>query len=97
MSKHIGSSLDDFLEEEGILESSEAIAAKRVFVYQLQKELDKNNLSRSDLAQIMGTSRSSIKRLLDPNQPSNLKSLIQAAKAVGKKLKGEHCLTKKSP
>ena len=49
--KHIGSTFDDFLEEEGLLEESESVAAKRVFVYQLEKELEKQRVSRSDLAE----------------------------------------------
>ena len=30
--KHLGSSLDDFLEEEGLLAEAESVAAKRVVV-----------------------------------------------------------------
>jgi len=36
MSKHIGSSFDDFLEEEGVLAEAEAIAVKRVITFQLK-------------------------------------------------------------
>lgn len=85
--KHIGSSLDDFLEEEGLLEHCESIAAKRVFVYQFQKEMEKQELTKTELAERMQTSRSSVDRLLDPGQPSNLKTLIGAARAIGKHLK----------
>lgn len=85
--KHIGSDFDDFLKEEGLLEEAESVAAKRVFVFQLEKELKKQNVNKEGLAQLMGTSRSSIRRLLDPQQPSTLKSLSQAAHAVGKHLR----------
>ncbi len=85
--KHIGSSLDDFLEEEGLLEHCESIAAKRAFVYQFQKEMKKQELTKSELAEKMQTSRSSVDRLLDPAQPSNLRTLIGATRAIGKHLK----------
>ena len=85
--KHIGSSLDDFLEEEGLLEHCESIAAKRAFVMQFERELRKCDMTKSELAERMHTSRSSVDRLLDPSQPSNLKTLIGAAKAIGKQLR----------
>ncbi len=85
--QHLGSSFNDFLEDEGILEEVESIASKRVFVYQLEKELKKQKIKKDELADIMGTSRSAIRRLLDPNAPSTLKSLCNAARAVGKHLK----------
>lgn len=85
--QHIGSSFDDFLEKEGILDEAESIAAKRVFVYQLQKELHKQNIDIEKLAELMGTSRSAVHRLIDPNCPSTLKTLGNAARAVGKNLK----------
>ena len=44
--KHIGSKLDDFLEEEDLLEDATAVAAKRVFVFQLEKEMKKQRLDK---------------------------------------------------
>jgi antitoxin HicB len=84
--KHIGSNFDDFLKEEGILEEVEAVAAKRVFIFQLEQELKKQKVNKEELAQRMGTSRSAIRRLLDPRQPSTLRTLGQAAHAIGKQL-----------
>lgn len=85
--KHVGSDFDDFLKEEDLLEEAEAVAAKRVFIFQLEQELKKQKLNKEGLAQLMGTSRSSIHRLLDPAQPSTLRSLSQAANALGKHLR----------
>lgn len=85
--RHVGSSLDDFLEEEGLLEHCESIAAKRAFVIQFEKEMQKREITKSELAERMQTSRSSVDRLLNPSQPSNLRTLIGAAKAIGKHLK----------
>ena len=80
--KHIGSDFDDFLNEEGILEECEEKAAKYAFVMQLEDEMKKQHLTKDELAKKMGTSRSSLNRLLDPSQPSNLKSLIHVVPIV---------------
>ena len=46
--KHIGSSLDDFLEEEGLLTEAESVAAKRVFVFHVEKEMKKQRIDLVD-------------------------------------------------
>lgn len=85
--KYIGSSFDDFLEEEGILEECKEEAAKRVLVWQLEQEMKKQNLSKEEVAKRMHTSRAAVNRVLDPRQPSTLRSLTAAARAVGKTLR----------
>src|SRR5690348_12266264 len=81
--KHIGSSLDDFLKEEGMLEEIEEVVAKRIFVFQMEKEMKKQNLDKAALAEKMETSRSSVDRILDPESPSTLRSFAKAARALG--------------
>lgn len=85
--KHIGSSFDDFLEEEGILEECKEEATKRVLVWQLEQEMEKQNLTKEEIAKRMHTSRAAVNRVLDPSKPSTLRSLTSAAKAVGKRLR----------
>ncbi len=86
--KYIGSSLDDFLKEEGILAETEAVAAKRVIAYQIQAMMKKKKITKSRLALQMGTSRSALERLLEPENVSvTLLTLEKAALALGKKLK----------
>lgn len=85
--KHIGSSFDDFLEEEGILEECKEEATKRVLVWQLEQEMKKQNLTKEEVAKRMHTSRAAVNRVLDPSKPSTLKSLTSAARAVGKRLR----------
>lgn len=82
--KYLGSSLDDFLEEEGILEEAVDVANKRTYVFQLEKEMKKKKIGKAELAEKMGTSRSQVERVLDPKMPSTLKTLARAAKAVGR-------------
>ncbi|MGB4582058.1 MAG: helix-turn-helix transcriptional regulator [Coriobacteriia bacterium] len=86
--KHIGSDFDDFLRDEGVLDEAEAVAIKRVIAYQLAQEMERANISQSELARRMKTSRSSVERLLDPANPSvTLVTLERAASAIGKRLK----------
>ena len=87
MNKHIGSSFDSFLKDEGLYAEAESIAVKRVIAYQIKKEMEERDISKSALAQMMQTSRSSLDRLLDPGNSSvTLLTLENAATALGKKL-----------
>lgn len=85
--KHIGSNFEDFLQEEGILEECKEESAKRVLVWQLEKEMKKQQLTKEEFAKRMHTSRAAVNRILDPSKPSTLRSLNAAARAVGKRLK----------
>ena len=85
---YIGSSLDEFLEEEGILGEVYAIAIKRVLVWQIEQEMQKQGLSKSQMAEAMGTSHTSLNCLLDPEDTSiTLKIMERAAAIVGKRLR----------
>jgi len=90
MNRHIGGSFDDFLEEEGLLAEAEAVAAKRVVAFQIQKLMEEQKLTKAALARRMNTSRSALDRLLDPGNPSvTLLTLERAASALGRRLKIE--------
>ena len=85
--KHLGSNFDDFLREEEMLGDATAAAIKRVLAYQIQEEMKQRNLSKTVLAKRMKTSRSSVDRLLDPDNPSvTLQTLERAASALDMKL-----------
>jgi len=82
--KHTGSTLDDFLAEEGLLESSQSVAIKRVLSWQITQVMKKQNLSKAAMAARMNTSRSALDRLLDPgNESVTLSTLQNAARAIG--------------
>ena len=88
--EHLGSSFDDFLEEEGIRAEVEAVAIKRVIAYQIEIEMKQANLSKTAMAAKMHTSRMALDRLLDPaNVSVTLQTLDRAALALGKSLKIE--------
>jgi DNA-binding Xre family transcriptional regulator len=90
MNRHIGSSFDDFLEEEGIREEVDAGAVKKLIACQLQDVLFREHLSKTELAHRLETSRAAVDRLLDPhNESITLLTLQKAASVLGKKLKLE--------
>jgi len=83
----VGSSLDAFLEEEDILAEVEAIAAKRVLAYQIEELMKKKQITQEQMAERMHTSRSTVTRLLDPENTSlTLLTIEAAAAAVGKRV-----------
>ncbi len=84
--KHRGSSFDDFLKEEGIFEECNAEAVKRVIAFQLEREIKKQKLTKTQLAKKMQTSRAALNRILDPKRTCSLKSLIMMVSALGKRL-----------
>ena len=84
--KHIGSSLDNFLKEEGIYEEAQALAIKEVVVWQLTEAMQQQSLSKARLAALLQTSRSQVDRLLDPTRDVTLSTLQRAAALVGRKL-----------
>jgi antitoxin HicB len=84
---HIGSSFDDFLDEENLLVEANEIAIKRVIAWQLQQEIESKHMTKTDVAKAMGTSRAAVDRLLDPNNTSvTLNTLSKAARILGKKI-----------
>ena len=86
----IGSSIDDFLKQEGIYEEVTACAIKRVIAGQLDALMQDEGITKSELARRMKTSRTQLDRLLDPgNESVTLGTLTRAAQAVGRQLKME--------
>ncbi len=86
----IGSSFDDFLKEEEIDEAVTARAIKRVLARQLGELMRREEISKTELASRMKTSRAQLNRLLDPdNESVTLGTLARAAQAVGRHLRME--------
>lgn len=85
---HEGSSFDEFLREEGIFEEVEAVAIKKVVAALLDDAMKEQKISKVAMGKRIGTSRSQLDRLLDPNNPSvTLLTLTKAAAAIGKRVK----------
>jgi predicted XRE-type DNA-binding protein len=86
-SKRLGSNFDDFLREQDMLTGAEAVAAKRVLSFQIEKEMKRKGLTKVQMATRMRTSRTAVDRLLDPENSSvTLNTLEKAALVLGKKL-----------
>jgi antitoxin HicB len=85
--KHLGSTLDDLLKEEGVLEEFQATAIKEVIAWQLEQAMKDQNISKRKLASLMHTSRSQVDRVLDPTDGNvTLETLQRAAAMVGRKV-----------
>jgi len=88
--KNIGSSFDDFLEEESLLHEATAVAVKRVIAWQIAQEMKVQYLTKSSMASKMQTSRAALNRLLDATDTSlTLTTLSSAASVLGKKFRIE--------
>jgi len=86
----IGSSFESYLQEQGTLEETTAIAVKRVLAWQLEQAMEKEQLSKNQMAKAMKTSRSQLDRILDPdNDRIQLATLTAAARVVGRQLRIE--------
>ena len=85
--RHKGSSLDSFLEEEGVLAEFQARAIKEVIAWQLAEAMSERKLSKSRLAAMMHTSRTQVNRVLDPNDGNvTIETLQRAAEVVGRRV-----------
>lgn len=95
--QHSGGCFDDFLEQKGQLEGANLVAVKRVIAWQIEQAMKKDNLTKTELAARMRTSRAALNRLLDEKDTSlTLTTLAGVAKALGKELRVElvdnqHC------
>lgn len=84
--KHLGSTIDDFLKQEGIFEKAQARAIKEVVAWQLAKAMKKRRISKNRMAALMKTSRTQVDRLLNGRDDVTLSSLQRAAAVVGRRV-----------
>jgi antitoxin HicB len=85
---HDGTTLDDFLEAEGISEEVQAAALKRAIALRIADPMEENK--KSALAKRMHTSRAALDRPLDPSNPSvTLATPTRASAALGHRVKIE--------
>ena len=87
---HWGSTLDDFLDEEGIREEATTAAIKRVIAWQLAEEMRRKSITKKSLADLMHTSRAQIDRILEPDKGNvTIETLQRAAALLGRQLRLE--------
>ena len=88
--KHRGSTLDGFLETEGVLAEFQAKAIKEVIAWQLADAMKAQGLTKTRLAALMHTSRTQVDRVLDPNDGNvTIETLQRAAAIVGRRVQLE--------
>jgi len=79
--------LETFLDEDGIKSDVTLVAIKRVVALQLEQEMKLRHMTKTQLAQRMRTSRAQVDRVLDPRQGNvTLDTLARAAKILGRSL-----------
>lgn len=90
MTKHyspIGSNLDDLLIADDQLAKANGLAIKRVLAWQLEQEMQRRNMTKSQMARKMGTSRAALDRLFDAGNISiTLATIGRAAAVLGKQI-----------
>ena len=88
--KHWGSTLDNFLKEEGIDEGAKTQVAKEMIAWQIERAMKEKKLTKKRMAELMETSRTQIDRLLNPKDHNvTLATLEKAAAIVGRQLRLE--------
>jgi len=86
-SKHMGQTFDQFLQEDGIYEEVQLMALKKTISQQIKMLMNKKHLKKTEMAQRMGTSRSSLDRLLnDESSNITLNTINKAALILGKRV-----------
>ena len=87
---HRGTSLEAWLEEEGILAETTIYAIKSVIAWQLGEEMKNKKINKKRMTELMQTSHAQLNHVLDPqSKNTHLETLQSAAKVVGRKLKVE--------
>lgn len=85
--KHLGGTLGDLLEEDGVLEEVTLTAKKRAMALQLEDALRASRIGKTALATKLGTSRAQVDRVLDPdNESVTIKTLYRVGAALGLEL-----------
>ena len=86
---HWGTTLDAFLNEEGIREAANVEAVTRVVAWQLGQEMERQGMTKARLAERMHTSRAQVDRVLKAKGNVTIETLQRAAALVGRELRLE--------
>ena len=88
--QHAGSTIDDFLRDEGVLEEFQARSIKEVIAWQIEKAMKQGKISKRRLAHMMQTSRTQVDRVLDPTDGNvTIQTLQRAAAVLGRRVQLE--------
>jgi antitoxin HicB len=84
-----GTTLNEFLDENGIREAARAEAVTRVVAWQLTHEMERQGITKATLAEKMHTSRAQVDRILKAKGNITIDTLQRAAALVGRELRLE--------
>ena len=84
--KGVGQDFSEFMKEQGLYEETQELAAKKVIAAQLKAEMEKQNLSKSEVAKRMHTIRTAVDNALDPTFNTSLSTIQRFASVLGKKV-----------
>jgi len=84
--RHWGSTLDNFLHEEGLYEAAKVEAATRVISWQIAEEMKKRGMTKTQMAEQMHTSRAQVDRILKAKGNVTIETLQRAAALIGREL-----------
>jgi hypothetical protein len=88
--QNAGSTIDDFLRDEGVLEEFQARSIKEGIAWQIEKAMKEGKISKRRLAHMMQTSRTQVDRVLDPTDGNvTIQTLQRAAAVLGRRVQLE--------
>ena len=82
---HMGSSIDDFLKEEGIFEEAQARAVKEVVAWQLDEAMRKRKISKNKMATLLKTSRTRAVRFVGRSVRTSHKPFLTSGRAASRR------------
>jgi antitoxin HicB len=82
MNKHAGSTVESLFDELGELSEVRLLAAKKVLAEELRRLMAARSMSEAALARAMATSRTTVRRLLDPADTGVTLATVAKAGAV---------------
>ena len=86
---HWGSTLDEFLKEDGIYDAARTEAVTRVVAWQLGQEMERQGMTKTRMAVLMKTSRAQVDRILKAEGNVTIETLQRAASLVGRAVRVE--------
>lgn len=86
-----GQNFDEFMKEQNIFEEVKEIASKRLLILQFQEEMKKQNISKSEIARKMHTSRTAVDNILSSTFNTSIGILEAFAGCLGKRIEIRLC------
>lgn len=80
----VGQDFSDFMKEQGLYEEAQELASKKVIAAQLKAEMEKQKLTKSEVARKMHTTRTAIDNALNPEFNTSLSTIEKFASVLGK-------------